>query len=170
MVTMGDVLAVAAGLFGICFATWALLLASALLFMRRSELAEEAIRRSPGKTIFKGLLLAGVLGVIGLALLSQPLPVGKLLGWLMILALLATSALGLAGLARIIAARVAQMEPNLSEYACLVRAAMVLVVPGILPFLGWFLIAPLLLFAGAGAGMAAVLARAEKPVVEAQVA
>lgn len=169
MVTMGDVLAVAAGLFGICLATWALLVASTLLFTRRTSQARDSIGRAPGWAIVRGVLATGV-GVFGLVLLSSPLPAAKLLGLSLVLSVLSVTAIGMAGLARIAADRIGELEPSLSAYACMVRGAAIVVIPAILPFLGWFVVAPVLLFVGAGAGMSAVFSRSSSPVIEAQVA
>ena len=162
MITMGDVLAVVAGLFGLCFATWALLLASALLFPAKAEIASVAATQKPWKNLGRGLLVTGLFGVIGIGMLASPLPPAKLVGWVLILALLAVAALGMAGITLVAAERLQTLEPNLSPYACLVRAAAIMVVPGILPILGWFLIGPLLLIAGTGAGWSALLNRSRQ--------
>jgi hypothetical protein len=159
MITMGDVLAVVTSLFAICFATWALLLASALLFPSKAEHASDAASHKPWRNLGRGLVVTLVLGTIGVGMLASPLPAAKLIGWVVVLAHLAISALGMAGITLIAAERLQRLEPSLSPYACLVRAAAIMVIPGILPVLGWFLIGPLLLLAGAGAGWNAVMVR-----------
>jgi hypothetical protein len=54
------------------------------------------------------------------------------------------------------AGRVQEHEPRLSPYAALMRGAALVVVPGLLPVFGWFIIAPAMLFVGVGAGTKAL--------------
>lgn len=156
MLILGDVLAVVASLFGVCLSAWATLLAFSLLFPGRAEQAANSIRVSPGKMAGQGLASTTVLVILSLVLLQQPLPILKLAGWAIALALLSLAALGLSGLCLVMAARVQEHEPSLSPYAALMRGAALVVVPGLLPIFGWFLVAPAMLAVGVGAGTRAI--------------
>ena len=156
MLILGDVLAVVASLFGICLSAWATLLAFSLLFPDRAERAAESIKVSPTRMGLLGAVLTFVLLFTAIVLLKNPLPLVKLIGWFALLSNLSLGALGCSGLAMVMAGRVKQHEPQLSAYAALMRGAALVVVPGILPIFGWFLIAPLVLIVGVGAGTRAL--------------
>ena len=79
-ITIGDALAVVGGLFGVCLSLWALVMATAMLFGARAERAEGALAR-PWRCFFIGLAVALTLGVLAVALVAQPLPLAKLLGF-----------------------------------------------------------------------------------------
>jgi hypothetical protein len=145
-----------ASLFGICLSAWATLLAFSLLFPDRATKAADSIHGSPVKMGLLGTGITALLFVGGILLLQQPLPLVKLVGWMLLLANLSLAAMGCSGLATIMAGRVQKHEPNLSAYAALMRGAALVVVPGILPFFGWFLIAPAVLLVGVGAGTKAL--------------
>lgn len=137
-------------------ALWAAIVALGLLFPERVRRSESALLEKPGRLLVNGVAL-GVLGVgIGIALLNAPNGLVKLFGWLLIsgLALLAT--LGSAGLARVASARIGSLDPRQSEFTALWRGTGLLVLAGLFPAFGWFLLFPLQLFAGIGAGMAAL--------------
>lgn len=158
MLILGDVLAVVASLFGVCLSAWATLVAFSLLFPDRAERAADSIRESPGKMAGLGLVSTAVLALLSLSLLQQPLPLLKLAGWAIALSLLSLAALGCSGLCLVMAKRVQEHEPALSPYAALMRGAALVVVPGILPIFGWFLVAPAMLAVGVGAGTRAIRA------------
>lgn len=156
MLILGDVLAVVASLVGICLTAWTTLLALSLLFPSRAERAADGIRIAPGRTFGWGVVLTAILGFAGLVLLGNPAPVAKLVGWLIMLTLLSLAALGASGLSLVLGGRVRDNEPHLSTYAALMRGAALVVVPGLLPVLGWFLVAPVVLLLGVGAGTRAL--------------
>jgi hypothetical protein len=95
-----------------------------------------------------------IIAVILLASLHRPIAV--LAAWLIVLTLLSFAALGGTGLAMLAAERVQEHEPRLSAYASLMRGAALVVVPGLLPVFGWFLVGPALLLIGVGAGTKAL--------------
>lgn len=156
MLILGDVLAVVASLVGICLSAWATLLAFSLLFPNRAERAAESIQGSPTRMGVRGLIIASVMLFGSVVLLQSPFPAVKLLGWIVMLALFSLAALGGSGLCLLMATRVSDREPNLSAYAALMRGAALVVVPGLLPIFGWFLVAPAMLAIGVGAGTKAI--------------
>lgn len=154
--TFGDVLAVVAALVGISLTAWATLLAFSLSFPGRAEQAATSIRRAPSLIGLRGFGLTLLMVVVAIVLFKIPNPVFKAVAWLDVLTLLSLAALGGSGLAMLMAGRVQDQEPRLSAYAALMRGAALVVVPGLLPVFGWFLVAPIMLVVGIGAGTTAL--------------
>ncbi len=154
--TFGDVLGAVALLVGICVSAWTTLVLFSLLFPARAARAASSIRTSAGSMGLRGFGIALVVVVAILALAQYQLPITKLAITGILLALLSLAALGASGLAMLAADRVLENEPNLSPYAALMRGAALVVVPGLLPVFGWFLVAPAMLFVGIGAGTRAL--------------
>lgn len=159
MTTIGDVLAVIGVVVTVVVSTWALVLTVSILFGRRTMRAQARVEQAPVKTILLGAAMTLILGFIVVALLNQPNPLGKLIGWVIYLLMLVVTAIGLSGLAGLLARHLAQMEPSLSPYGALSRAAFICVVAMLLPIFGWFVVAPLTLFVSLGAGTLATLER-----------
>ena len=154
--TFGDVLAVVAGLVGICISAWTTLVFFSLFFPVRADQAANSIQLSASKMALRGFGIVAVFAVIAIALFKLHNPLPTLMAWTILLALLSLAALGGSGLTLLAAARVHDREPQLSAYAALMRGAALVVVPGLLPVFGWFLVAPLMLFVGVGAGTRAI--------------
>lgn len=154
--TFGDVLAVVAALVGICLSAWTTLLAFSILFPGRAEQAAASIRNSPSGIGLRGFLLTLVMVIAAIVLFKIPQPLFKAIAWLDLLTMLSLAALGGSGLAMVMAHRVRDQEPQLSAYAALMRGAALVVVPGLLPVFGWFLVAPIMLVVGIGAGTKAL--------------
>lgn len=165
MTTIGDSFAIVAILIGVGFTTWALFLGAALTFRTRAEMAQARVASRPGQSFLVGLLVAGTLGVVSIAMAANPLPPIKLLGMTGLFTLIAISALGGAGLCLHLSDRIRAMEPGLSVYSGLTRAGMLIVVAGFFPFVGWFLIAPVLFLIFLGVGIS-VLVRRSAPSFE----
>ena len=137
-------------------ALWAAIVALGLLFPARVRRSEAALLEKPGRLLANGVAI-GVLGAgAGIALLNAPNGLVKLFGWLLISGIALLSTLGAAGLARVVAGRIGQLDLGQSEFTALWRGAGLLVLAGLFPAFGWFLLFPLQLFAGIGAGMAAL--------------
>ncbi len=157
--TIGDVLAVVAGIGSACVAAWALLLGMALLFNRRANLAQQNLQSSPWRVLATGaaLTLLGIGGAI--VLLNQPNGILKLAGWALLLATLALAALGAGGLILLLAESVQRAQPGMSHFHALLRGAGLLVAAGLVPLLGWLLVVPLTILMSAGAGWCALRGR-----------
>lgn len=166
MLILGDVFAIAMSLLGAGITAWALVMAGALLFPSRASRADDAVVRSPLKSVLGGLVGLLVFGSLGLALLGRPLPGAKLLGLFMLLALLAVAFMGLSGIALAMARRLRALDSSLTTYGAWARSAAILVAAGFFPFLGWFFVAPALLAAGLGCGTSALVGRATAETVE----
>ncbi len=167
MVTIGDVFSVVSLIFAICISTWALLLGSALLFRQRTDIAQQTIENRPWKSFFVGFALLLVVGTLGMGMVANPNPAVKLLGTFIVLGLLSIAAIGAAGLSQLIGARMQPMDPSLSAYRAIGRGAMIVVVAGLLPLVGWWVFTPIVLSVSLGAGLSALNARRHRSLVEA---
>ncbi|CAN5340360.1 hypothetical protein BH11ARM1_BH11ARM1_06370 [soil metagenome] len=153
MTTLGDVWAITALVIGIAFCAWASLLCLALLSPNRSRMAMEAVEARTGRHLVIGLLAAVVGGTGGAMMAGSPFPLLKIVGMAMLLALMALSFCGTAGIVLLVTKRIQAMDDRLSPYVAFSRAAMIVVVPSILPVLGWFLYAPIVFALGLGVGL-----------------
>ncbi len=158
MVTIGDVFSVIGTLVGICITAWAVIMGAALLFQSSASRARDAYRVGPWKGIGLGFLLTSIFGVVGIVLTKVPNPVVKLAGMGVLLGLMVLSALGASGISMLIAERVAALDPTVSRYGAMQRATSIMVIAGVFPILGWFLIGPLLIIASVGYGVQALVA------------
>ena len=166
--TSGDVNAVLYFVVIGAAALWAAIVALGLLFPARARRAEAALEARPGRLLVNGVAL-GVLGVGGgIAFLNAPNGVVKLLGWLMLAVLLLLATLGSAGISRVAAGRIQTLDPGQSEFTALWRGSGLLVLAGLLPVFGWFVLFPLQLFLGVGAGLAALAKKRSSAVPSAQ--
>ena len=167
MLILGDVLAIVSIFFVGGLTLWGCLVACGLLCVDRVELARSKIALRPGRSFLIGLLLAATLGVLSIALSAAPAPPLKLLGFAMMLALVCISFVGSSGLARIAGDRIGSQAPDLPGYAQLSRGAGYVVLPALLPLIGWFFVGPIILLMGLGAGWGALFARSERVAFEA---
>lgn len=159
MFIQGDVLAFISLLLGTCVPAWALTITYGLLFPGRSEVAKGIVNAQPWKCVGRGALIVLTLGLLGVALVASPAPVTKLLGWLLLLAILSVAALGLSGVALNASERMRSMAPDMTHYAAFSRGAAFMIAGCILPFVGWFAFGPLLFLAAIGAGSKAAFSR-----------
>jgi hypothetical protein len=165
MVTIGDSFAVVALLGGICLSAWAMILSVALVFPGKANHARNRLAAKPWGAFFIGLLIWATLGFLSLALLSSPMPPAKLLGWIGLLGLGSIAAVGSSGLATLAAERLKSLAPEMTHYAAFTKSAAYIVLAGLVPVLGWFLVVPFLVFASTGAGVHALMLR-ERAIAE----
>ncbi len=156
--TIGDVLAAVGGLVALCVCTWALYLTIALLFQQRANQAADAAASGPWKSGFAGFGIA-LIG-IPFSAIVWALPGGRLFAMLAILTMLTFSVIGGAGISLLAARRIRALDPSINPFSALSRGAALVVLPSLLPVLGWFLVGPLLFFVGLGAGVRALIASA----------
>lgn len=171
MFLLGDVLAILALIIGTSVSAWALIIACAVIFRRRSEVTQSVIERNPWRCLGTGLVATMFLVIVGSALLAQPVPLLKLVGWLMLLVQLSISTVGLAGLALFVADRIQTHDSSVKPFMALSRATLILLVATLVPFLGLFVLVPILLAVGAGATLNSFFVRRElaaPPFIESQ--
>lgn len=149
MLTLGDVFAFAAILVGFSATVWGATVLTMLLAKSKTEAASSMIKAGPWKAGFMGLAMALVVIIFGIILINVPAPLIKVIGigLLMVQALLGV--LGAASVASLAAERIRRADSSVSEYGALVRASLLVVSLASMPFIGWFLVTPVLLAYGA---------------------
>ena len=159
MLTIGDVFSVVAFLFGMAFSAWALLIGSALVFSQKAKISEGLIRHAPGRSFVFGLLLMLIVGIISLGFIAVPLPLAKLVGWSGVLVILSLATIGGGGLVLFVADRLRSLDAKLRPFTALTRASLFIVMAGLVPLLGLFVVFPVVLAIGIGAGVQSLFTR-----------
>ncbi|MBL8086984.1 MAG: hypothetical protein JNM85_02795 [Chthonomonas sp.] len=150
-ITMGDALTVMGLFAGLGLSSWAAMIVAALLFPSRAEVAQAAIVK-PGRTVGLGLA-TGFVGIgFSLVLLSVPQPLAKLIGFAGLGTMLCIAAVGGAGLSRLLMTRIHAIDPSWGPFPSLARASTLVVLMGLLPIIGWFLLGPAMFVLMIGAG------------------
>jgi len=140
--------------------------ACGLLFPDKVESARTAVSTRSSAVIGNGFL-ALLYGVLAFVVVSLPNPITKLLGTLMLASYFGLVAVGISGIAKLAAERMQSLKDGQSNlFDSFAKASMYIVLAAMLPVLGWFLFAPLLILFGGGAGLIAIL----KPVPSKEVA
>lgn len=138
---------------------------SAVMFSGRAALARQQIERRPWPTLGVGVLTLVLLGTLAAALAAQPLPGLKLLGTMLYMALFSLSVLGGGGVGSLIAQKMLPLDPTLTPFQGLTRGAGILVLAGLFPVLGWFLLGPLVLIVSTGAGVLSLVTKPLSPPI-----
>jgi hypothetical protein len=164
--TIGDSFSIIATLGGIAVTSWSFNVACGLLFPDKVESARNAVSTRSSAVIGKGFL-ALLFGVLSFIVISLPNPLTKLLGTLMLASYFGLVAVGISGIAKLAAERMQSLKDGQSNlFDSFAKASMYIVLAAMLPILGWFLFAPMLILFGGGAGLIAIL----KPVHSKEVA
>src|SRR5947209_6764112 len=148
------VLAIGAGIVG-------LLVWTALLFPRPTGRARAALVSRPVRCLLAGVGITLLLGVPALLLLQTPHGGAKMAGWALALPLAAMLIVGFAAMAQLLGERMQGLSPAITPLAALVRGAVTIELSAILPFVGWFLFAPLVGVTLIGAGAHGCFSRSE---------
>ncbi|MBS1716981.1 MAG: hypothetical protein JSS72_04530 [Armatimonadetes bacterium] len=151
--SIGDVLGPVMALLALSLSGWALTLLADSFFPYRIQRANEAVSVRTNSTLAMGAIVLLIVGTIALMLVSSKVPLLVLFGLLLTSVVLAIAVIGLSGTARLIATRLRSMDNAMSEYGSLSRASAILFASALMPFVGWFIVAPLLLCMGLGAGL-----------------
>jgi hypothetical protein len=150
--TIGDVLAVTAGLIGTGTAWAATILLFALAFPEKSAAAQAQLTQSPKRCLAIGLGIvvgAGLLAAVCFGAAAGPI---KLVAGLLAAGLGLVAALGSAGAVRLLGARIIGLGTPMTPFASLTRASILYVLAGFLPVIGWFVVLPGVLFLAVGSG------------------
>lgn len=132
-----------------------LLTATAVLLPVHTKKAEIALERSTTKCLFRGVGLVFVF-VIGIAMVSLPLPLAKLIGFLTIIGIASLLTLGGAGMAQLMGNRISEMSGAKTTFSALLHGSIAYSVGVFFPFIGWFVLAPLSILCALGAGVSAL--------------
>lgn len=151
MLTLGDVFAFAAIFVGLAATVWGATVLTLLLARAKTEAAAAQIKAKP---VWAGILgFAAALGaaLVGIIFLNLPEQTLKLIGAIIMMVQGLTGVLGAASVASLAAERIRAADPSISLYGALTRASLLVVALASIPFIGWFLVTPILLSYGAGA-------------------
>ena len=132
-----------------------LLTATAILLPVHTRKAEAALERSPKRCLGGGICLM-LFFALGMGLLSNPFPLLKLMGFLVISGLGSLLTLGGAGMAQLMGKRISEMSGAKTTFGALVRGSIAYSVGVFFPYIGWFVLAPLSILCALGAGVAAL--------------
>ena len=133
----------------------ALLVLLPALLPGRVGRAQQIAQNSPGRSFVIGLVNFLFFGVL-IAIFSQGAQLGGLIAATISLVLLAVTAVGLAGINQIVQAR---LYPNGGGVKVGLKTAVLLIAAGLVPLLGWFVLAPILLLVSLGAGIITLVRR-----------
>lgn len=135
----------------------ALLTTLTYLIPQRAERARQILQEKPGRAFIIGLVNLLFFGVLA-AVFSQGGDVGGLLGLIILLTLLGLATIGLVGLLLLLRHRFypPHEETNHSLLAVTVRSSAILMAGLLAPVVGWFILTPMLLILGLGAGIMAL--------------
>ena len=132
----------------------ALLTTLTYLIPQRTERARQILQERPGRAFMIGLVNLLFFGVLA-AVFSQGGEVGGLLGLIILLALLGLAFIGLTGMLLLLRHRFypPHEETNHSLLAVTIRTSAILMAGLLAPVVGWFILSPILLITGLGAGI-----------------
>ena len=133
----------------------ALLVLLPALLPARVARAQQVVQNSPGRSFVVGLVNFLFFGLVA-TIFAQGGDIGGLLGAIILLVLLAITAVGLSALNQIVQAR---LYPNGDGVKVGLKTAVILIAGGLVPLLGWFVVTPILLLIGLGAGIIALVRR-----------
>lgn len=133
----------------------ALLVLLPALLPGRVARAQQIVQNSPGRAFVIGLVNFLFFGVL-IAIFSQGAELGGLIAATIFMALLAVTAVGLAGITQIVQGR---LYPKREGVKVGLKTAVLLIAGGLVPLLGWFVLTPILLFISLGAGIIAWVRR-----------
>ncbi|MBI5092710.1 MAG: hypothetical protein HZB26_09755 [Candidatus Hydrogenedentes bacterium] len=117
----------------------------------RVDRARRNYERRPIRITLLGLLVSAPVIAIGMAMVSAPAGLAKVIGLTLIMLLVLSGLLGSAGLTRMIGQRLESAVDSAQPWRRVLRGGVVLAVSFVMPFIGWFLVLPFALISGVGA-------------------
>ena len=145
----GLVFLLAAGLIILCLT--AFIVALSALLPQVSRRSQTALERTPWRAFFIGLANYLFLGGIALVLFSVEVEILGLFGLLITTFLIVVTFLGLPGFARLTGERLTALhDDELSALRQLLWGALTIELAALLPFLGWFVLTPVLMMISFG--------------------
>lgn len=167
-ITIGDALSVVSTILAICISSWALIVCIGYLFGAKSSAAQIGIEKNPWKTGLVGALFLAPSGFIATVFAVSPVPIIKLVGLISFFMLIVIAGIGAAALSTIVADRMVKKDPRIQHNHALGRAAALIIAACVMPVIGWFVLAPILLLVCTGAGATALIARQTEKAVHAE--
>ncbi|MCZ7667133.1 MAG: hypothetical protein M5U34_07890 [Chloroflexi bacterium] len=139
---MADVYTVTFIIIGILISLPALLVGLTLLAPGVTIRTQVRLRETPGKSFWLGVLLTAVLLPLILITFQIPGP-GQAFGVALAITVMGLGSLGAAGMARLLAERIRPLAKPNSDMMNLLRGAVIYELACLVPFVGWFIFAPL---------------------------
>ncbi len=137
----------------------ALLVLLPALLPGRVQRTQQIAQSSPGRAFVIGLVNLLFFGVV-IAIFTQGGEFGGLIAAILLMALLAITAVGLAGINQIVQGR---LYPKSEGVKVGLKTAVLLIAGGLVPLLGWLVLTPILLLISLGAAIIALVRRRPKP-------
>jgi hypothetical protein len=131
------------------------------LFPHFVERSRKGYEENPVKNTLKGIAIAGPSVAIGLSILDNfsGQPLLAIFGWIAVLGPALIGLLGSAGLAQRVGCGLPSPNDVGQPWLRVLRGGIVLSICCLLPFLGWFVILPIVLVSGFGNGLVAIRSR-----------
>ena len=143
----GVILLVGAALCGLLTTHW-------LLFPGRVAAAATNLEQHPWRCVLLGAGMGLVVALPVILLMALPAGVTQFLAWVVMVAALAVSGIGTAGLVLLLAGRVrSRGGTGWSELGAFVGSSLVLELAAVLPIVGWFVVLPLVILGSFGASL-----------------
>ncbi len=161
---MADVYTVTLIIIGLLISLPALLVGLNLLMPGVTIRAQVRLRETPGKSFGLGAVLTAVFLLIILVTFQIPGP-GQAFGVGFAVAAMGLGTLGAAGMARLLGERIRPLVKPNSDMMNLLRGAVVYELACLVPFVGWFIFAPLVGMMVLGAAVFALIGWMPKPLV-----
>ncbi len=163
---MADVYAIFGTLLALGIAFPGMLTAWWLLFPRTVEGAQQRLSATPWRCFWLGLGVVFLISLPATILLALPFGPAKFAGAVIIFGGLAFGSLGAAGIARLMAGRLAGSSGRSRlQMSAFVRAAVALELAAAFPLIGWFVVIPLTIIVSLGAAAFSVLGWLPRPAV-----
>jgi hypothetical protein len=117
-------------------------------FPRWVWLSQRAVEQSPGRSLLIGFVNAAFVLAISLPLLSLESPLATFLGAIVLALGTGALAIGLSAVSSLVGRRLRRAE---SELSSILTGTVVLGLGSVVPFLGWFIFLPAVIFLALGA-------------------
>ncbi|MDI9639920.1 hypothetical protein QPK87_19720 [Kamptonema cortianum] len=150
MTTIGDVLMIFGGLLALGFTMWGTIVLTTILSPARAARMANRLKDKFWANLLTGAFVTLPVVVLVLVLANVPAPVVKILAVVFAVIFLVCATIGAAGAVRLGADSIRGASPNIGMYESTSRAAILLISAINVPFFGWFLGAPVLLFSSIG--------------------
>lgn len=162
---MGDIFGLILLIVSSAASTIAMLTLLIFLIPKRVQRTRHVIQNSPGRSFIIGFVNT-IFFLLIATIFAQGGDGGGLLALIIVLALLSFSAVGLASLTLLLRDRIYPEAIKSSGLKSTLKSALLVVLAGMLPLLGWFVLAPIVLIAALGASIVVLVRRDGRQLVE----
>jgi hypothetical protein len=161
---MADVFKILFLILGMLICTVSYWLMFSALLGRTVARAQQALATRPWRTFFTGILAGAPLVLLGIAMASNGAAPVKLLGVMLLMALLTAALFGSTGLVWMVGRGLGNPQSPSHTGALVFRGGSVVSIAFVFPLVGWFLVLPAVLIVGFGAAIHVLRPRRSTPV------